>query len=558
MASSDDVSEPPTVEDGAAAAAASASLPAARSGRYAITDELGRGGMGEVFLAVDHQMNREVAIKRMRAKDPSDRAIARFMREARVQGRLEHPAIPPVHELGRDPSGRPYFAMKRLQGRTLASILASGDATRERLLRAFCEVCLAVELAHTRGVLHRDLKPQNILLGEFGEVYVLDWGVAKLVGDSLDEDLAGVSGECDGVHTEVGAMIGTPAYMSPEQKEGRADIDARTDVFALGIVLGEILAAAPKRDVPPELEVLCAEAKQAERAARPGSARALGDRVQAYLDGDRDLARRTELARACFERATAAHASDDRSLAMREAGRALALDPELRGAAELVTRLMLEPPAVVPPEVTRELDAAARDTFIGQTRAALWGYVGYMLFVPFVIVLAPAGLAAAYTGAALVAAFLAWRLGRSSARPLLAVFLASNVLLIGVLSQLFSPIAFAPTVAVMTAVILSLNPRPLPMPRTTAFLALGGAFAVPWALQEADLLPRTFRFDDTGIHLFGDALLGGPATTAVETIVSGAACMLIAVGVADHIRRRDSAARKALHLQAWQLRQLVA
>ena len=157
--------------------------------RYRIGARLGRGGMGEVLEAHDEQIGRDVAIKRMLAEAPSSSQIDRFLREAKIQGQLEHPAIVPVHELGRDLEGRPYFAMKKLAGTTLSAILHRGTTPRNRLLRAFTDVCLAVELAHTRGIVHRDLKPSNFMLGDFGETYVLDWGVAKVVGEDTDLEL---------------------------------------------------------------------------------------------------------------------------------------------------------------------------------------------------------------------------------------------------------------------------------------------------------------------------------------------------------------------------------
>ena len=163
--------------------------------RYRMESVIGRGGMGEVVSARDEQIGRAVAIKRMTSDDPSPAAIARVLREARIQGRLEHPAVVPVHELWRDGRGQPFFVMKQLTGTTLFDVLArieAGDAetiarfSRQHLLRAFAEICLAIEFAHTRGVVHRDLKPTNIMLGDFGEVYVLDWGIARVIGDSAD------------------------------------------------------------------------------------------------------------------------------------------------------------------------------------------------------------------------------------------------------------------------------------------------------------------------------------------------------------------------------------
>ncbi|HSD87355.1 MAG TPA: serine/threonine-protein kinase, partial [Kofleriaceae bacterium] len=200
------------------------------AGRYRIVEQLGKGGMGEVLLAIDVTLNREVAIKRMLTPDPSESQVARFLREARVQGRLEHSAIAPVYELSRDVDGRPFFVMKRLSGTTLADIIDDNAEgyTLQRLLRAFTEVCHAVELAHSRGVIHRDLKPSNIMLGDFGEVYVLDWGVAKVTGDQeLADILAGATSTMPGV------VIGTKPYMPPEQQAG-IEIDHRIDVYALG------------------------------------------------------------------------------------------------------------------------------------------------------------------------------------------------------------------------------------------------------------------------------------------------------------------------------------
>src|SRR5439155_8110480 len=151
---------------------------------YEIGEVIGRGGMGEVVAAMDLRMERAVAVKRMRGA-ASPEAIERFLREAKIQARLDHPAIVPVHELGRDADGRPYFTMKRLAGVTLAEQLAK-QGPIQPLLRALIDVCFAIELAHSRQVAHRDLKPSNIMLGGYGDVYVLDWGVARMLGDVDD------------------------------------------------------------------------------------------------------------------------------------------------------------------------------------------------------------------------------------------------------------------------------------------------------------------------------------------------------------------------------------
>src|SRR4051812_12695278 len=189
--------------------------------RYKILSRLGKGGMGEVMSVRDTNIGREVALKRIRKADPSDRTIDRFLREASIQGRLEHPAIVPLYDLGRDASGQPFFTMKKLTGTTLSKLLDANtpDVTLQRLLRAFAEVCLAVEFAHVRGIVHRDLKPDNIVLGDYGEVYVLDWGVAKVIGeaDEFADVASGSSEDNEALATLPGMQVGTPGYMAPEQ-----------------------------------------------------------------------------------------------------------------------------------------------------------------------------------------------------------------------------------------------------------------------------------------------------------------------------------------------------
>jgi serine/threonine-protein kinase len=271
-------------------------LPDADSARYRFGDVLGEGGMGEVLLAYDEHIGRDVAVKRIRTTEPSAEELSRFVREARVQGRLEHPAVVPVHDLAVDRDGRPFFVMKRLTGTTMQELLgrlragseADDAAARRRLLRAFADVCLAVEFAHSRGIIHRDLKPANIMLGDFGEVYVLDWGVARALTEAADADGPpsisrpfAADLKLDTGDTLVGTILGTPAYMAPEQLAGdRAGPAA--DIYALGCILYEITAgvalhaqgrnvgealfqpgARPSRhrpDAPPELDAICERA----------------------------------------------------------------------------------------------------------------------------------------------------------------------------------------------------------------------------------------------------------------------------------------------------------
>jgi serine/threonine-protein kinase len=224
---------------------------------------LGQGGMGEVVLLKDHDIERLVALKRLPEGADVDRVL-RFVEEIRTVGQLDHPNIVPVHDVGIDERGRYFFVMKHLQGDTLESLIAKlkrGDrATHERFsFRARVQVCLgvlnAVAYAHRKGIIHRDLKPANIMVGPFGEVTVMDWGLARPVrapaAPSADSQgvamrihavpLVGLR-EAASLRTQVGSVIGTPLYMSPEQARGEDGLDARSDVYSLAVLFHEFLA----------------------------------------------------------------------------------------------------------------------------------------------------------------------------------------------------------------------------------------------------------------------------------------------------------------------------
>jgi Tfp pilus assembly protein PilF len=306
----------------------------------ALLECLGVGGMGEVYRVGDSALERDLAIKVLKAELAGDAdAERRFLREARVTGSLQHPGVVPVHGLGRLADGRPCYTMKLVRGRTLADLLRDGPNTPERLaglLVVFEKVCQAVAYAHSKGVIHRDLKPSNVMVGEFGEVQVMDWGLAKVL--SHDEPAPAAEEPTEQIETvaraaeaaglsRAGAALGTPNYMPPEQAAGDWDIvDERADVFALGAILCEVLTGRPPyhggdrnevlrrarrgdlADALTRLEAcgadtalveLCRECLAAE--PRPRNAGVVAERLASYQAEVRERLRRAELERARAE-----------------------------------------------------------------------------------------------------------------------------------------------------------------------------------------------------------------------------------------------------------------
>ncbi|MGE0863495.1 MAG: serine/threonine-protein kinase [Vicinamibacterales bacterium] len=213
--------------------------------RYTITGVAGRGGMGTVYVAHDRVLGRDVAVKVLDVADQKGARAARLTREAHILARLDHPAIVPVHDAGVLPDGRTFYVMKLVRGRRLDEVLA-GPAPQALRLDLFARVLEAVAFAHAHGVVHRDLKPENIMAGAFGEVFVMDWGVAQ-----------------DGAGDAEPAVVGTPGYMPPEQARARA-VDARADVFALGAVLSQMMGGG----LVPPLAAIAAKAQHPDPQAR--------------------------------------------------------------------------------------------------------------------------------------------------------------------------------------------------------------------------------------------------------------------------------------------------
>jgi eukaryotic-like serine/threonine-protein kinase len=312
------------------------------AGRYQILGEIARGGMGSVLRARDPHLGRDLALKVLldHHRDRSD-LVGRFVEEAQICGQLQHPGVVPVHELGTLADHRPFFAMKLVKGQTLTALLAERSCPANdlpRFLTIFEAICQTMAYAHARGVIHRDLKPSNVMVGSFGEVQVMDWGLAKVLpreGQPSREHatppvnatvVATVRTKGDSDLSQAGSVLGTPAYMAPEQARGETEaIDRRADIFALGSILCEILTGAPAFSGGSSIEVLRAAGRADTASAmvrleqcgadlellalardclaalakdRPADAGVVAARLTAYLAGVQERLREAELSRA--------------------------------------------------------------------------------------------------------------------------------------------------------------------------------------------------------------------------------------------------------------------
>ncbi len=560
--------------------------------RYRVEQLIGRGGMGEVRLCSDVVMGRDVALKTLRHDAGS---ADRFLREARIQGRLEHPVIVPVYDMGRA-DGAPWFTMKRVNGVTLAEViahLAEGDEAtergfgRRRLLTDFVQVCQAIAYAHDRGVIHRDLKPANVMLGEYGEVYVLDWGIAKTVGPDTMQSV-GATASSDGA-TSHGAVLGTLGYMPPEQLAGPA-VDERADIYALGAILFELLtceplhrrgdsmalatstldgadarasARAPAREVPPELEAICVRATALARDQRYGNVRELLAEVSRFLDGDRDQQRRREIASEHAALATALELRSDedhdaRARGLREAGRALTFAPDNREALTALGKLLTRPPRRMPPEVVRRL---AHDDQVEGVRAARVGAVaacGWFVFLAIPLFMGlrdPISYAAVLALMVIIVAYSVRRAVRGASGDYdVLVIAVLQAIVLGLSSRLFGPFMMVPGLVVATTAMFALNEARW----LGALVSLGCAsLVVPWALERLGVLSPSFTIDGDQIVTYARMATFSPGLTEAALVIANVAVVAMAGLAIGRARTALNSLRRQLAVQAWQLEQIV-
>lgn len=245
--------------------------------RYRLVAHIADGGMGSVWRVTDTELGRDVALKVLSFEDSSGETAQRLQREARILAQLEHPNVVPIYDAGTLADGRPYYCMRLVDGPTLADAVAAGPSLQQ-CLATFQRICDAVAFAHSRGVVHRDLKPGNIMTGAFGEVFVLDWGIARVLPRSNEP-------APEAWRTHQGTVAGTPSFVAPEQLSGNAaEAGERADIYALGRILSFLVERSAQRKSK-RLDAIAAKAASLAPKERYASARELSAEIERFLEG---------------------------------------------------------------------------------------------------------------------------------------------------------------------------------------------------------------------------------------------------------------------------------
>lgn len=578
--------------------------------RYQPGKRLGEGSMGEVIAVRDTNILRNVAMKRLHPEHHANRPDLRdrFLREARIQGQLEHPSVVPVYDLGVDHEGREYFTMKRVRGNTLEQVIKglrekdpefTAKYSRRKLLTAMSRICLAVAFAHERGVVHRDLKPSNIMLGDYGEVHLLDWGIAKIIGvdDPAVEDRVDLSN--DRVQrTEAGFVVGTPGYMAPEQARGETrTYGGRSDIYSLGCILFEAMTLqrlhdqreiehilfstvsgtevrpsvrAPELDLPPELDDIIVRATALNPEHRYVTAREMNDDIEKLLDGDRDSTRRAEIAAEHTANAKAALALARRGgiaaegqhrRAVGELLQALALEPNHPEARATMVQLLLEPVERLPEGAYAELQEVNRLDRARASRANGWALLAWCATFPLMLamgVLEPRWLYAFGVGLIGLVGYTWWMATTGRTQPrFMVVALVATFIIVGATSVFFGPLFFVSglSVTAATSYLVSIRAN-----RRAQALVLAGSLAsvlIPTTLTLLGILPNPYTFDSGTIAIQPSLVKFPERATWAYLLVANCLTVVIANLLVGRAVAALLRAERRLFTQAWRLRQFL-
>lgn len=578
--------------------------------RYRMGKPLGQGAMGEVVVTRDLRVLRDVAMKRLHQAHHDTRPDLRerFLREARVQGQLEHPSVVPVYDIGVDERGREFFTMKRVRGRTLEEIiegLRNGEATyrtqysRRKLLTAMSRICLAVAFAHERGVVHRDLKPANIMLGDYGEVHLLDWGIAKIIGvdDPVSDRPLDLS--ADRVQrTQAGFVVGTPGYMAPEQARGEVrTFGGRSDIYSLGAILFEALTLerlhnqakvenillstisgtearpsvrVPSLELPSELDDILVKATAIDPQQRYPSARELNEDIEKLLDGDRDTARRAEIAAQHTANAKAALASARRGgaqadgqhrKAVGELLQALALEPNNAEARSTMVQLLLEPVEALPDAAFAELKEVDRLDRARASRANGWAFMAWIGIFPLIFAMGIRDVKT-LTWLAIIAsattAYTWWMAttGRTETRFMVVAGLITFCA-VATTSAFFGPLFFVSGLTVTAAASFLVAIRANQRARSLVLLGSLASVLVPTILQLLGVMPARYAFDGRGLTVLPGVVELPERATWAFLLVANCLTVIVANLLVGRAVAALTRAEHRLFTQAWRLRQFL-